>query len=57
MVSGPVGKAKDVDGEKKPDRVKMFDPEIKKGSVKHKGYPVWVSMRDIGARGARPKKE
>jgi len=38
MVSGPVGKAKDVDGEKEPDRVKMSDPEIKKGSVKHKGY-------------------
>jgi hypothetical protein len=39
VVSGPEGKAEDVNGENEPDRVELFYPQIKKGMIKHGPAP------------------
>ena len=39
VVSGPVGKAEDVDGENKPNPVERSYPEIEKGFEKHEPAP------------------
>jgi hypothetical protein len=45
MVSGPVGKAEDVDGEDDPDGVKRFYPKIEKGFVKQEWNPILAKRK------------